>query len=314
MEKTDLLKKRVLFITGKGGVGKTTISAILGITAKKMGKKVLICEINTKEKIAPLLGYEEVGSEITEVESNLFIVNINPKDALKEYGLMLLKSKILYNTIFENKFVKKFLDGLPGFSELITIGKIAFHEAEKDKNGNNKYDIIIIDAPSTGHGITFLKFPMTVLKVLKSGALFEEEKKINDLLKNKDKTAINIVTQPEELPINESKELYNIIKNELEMPIGCLFINNVFLKLFPNELCDDFKLIQQYIQNDEFEHLKNAALYQISRQNLNNQYIEIAQKEINMKNILIPYIFSENFSRKDILYLSELLLNSLYGI
>ncbi|MBN2695260.1 ArsA family ATPase [bacterium] len=311
MDSSLFWNKRVFIIIGKGGVGKTTISTMLALAARKRGKRVLLCEINAKEKVASMLGHENVGSVVTEVENGLSIVNITPQEAMREYGLMVLKSKLIYNTLFENRYVKSFLNGLPGLSEMVMLGKIRYHENETNKDGSKKYDLIIVDAPATGHGISFLKFPMTILDVLKKGTLADEERKLLSLLQDKEKTAIHIVSLPEELPVQESKELYNSIKDELNMPVASLFMNSVVSKLFSNEICSIFKDIKDRIPKiSPYKEQLDAGCFRIQRQNLNRHYLQLAQKEIPLKSFIIPYIFSNPLDRKDLLFLAELFLEN----
>ena len=309
----NLFNKRIVVISGKGGVGKTTVSTVIAIAAKKLGKRVLICEINTKEKIAPSLGYPESNGDIQEIEKNLSTVNIIPNIAMEEYGVMMLKSKFIYNTIFNNKYAKKFLSAIPGLSEILIWGKIRFHEQEKLKNGANKYDLIIVDAPATGHGIALLKLPIAIMSMLQKGALAKESKELYALLTDKDKTSINIVTIPEELPVNEAQELIDTVKNELKMPLGYLFINANASKLFSEQETVLYKSICDINNKNKDKNictLKRASDYRLSREKLNQKYIKIALHHIDLSSVIFPYLFVEKIERKDFEYLADILLNT----
>jgi len=305
----NLFNKRIVVVSGKGGVGKTTISTVIAIAAKKLGKKVLVCEINTIEKVAPSLGYPESNGDIQEIENNLSTVNIIPNKAMEEYGIMMLKSKMLYNAIFNNKYAKKFLSAIPGLSETLIWGKIRFHEQEKLSDGSNKYDLIIVDAPATGHGIALLKLPIAILSILQKGALANEGKELYSLLTDKNRTSINIVTIPEELPVNEAQELVNTVKNELNMPLGYLFINANSPKLFTAQEESLYKSIFS-IKNKEICTLKRAADYRLSREKLNQKYIKVALHHLDLPSVIFPYLFIEKIERKDFEYLADILLNS----
>jgi anion-transporting ArsA/GET3 family ATPase len=294
-------------VIGKGGVGKTTVSTTIAIAAKKLGKNVLICEINTNEKIAPSLGYQESNGQIQEIENNLSTVNIIPCKAMEEYGLMILKSKLLYKSIFNNKYVKKFLSAIPGLSEILIWGKIRFHEQERLKNGSYKYDLIVVDAPATGHGISLLKLPIAILSILQKGALAKEGKELYALLTDKNKTSINIVTLPEELPVNEAKELTNIIENDLKMPLGNLFINSNNCKIFSSQELELYRALSKSDEND-IKTLIKAGDYRLSREKLSQKYIKIALNHIDLPSIIFPYLFVEKFERSDFEYLADILL------
>ncbi|MEM6954691.1 MAG: ArsA-related P-loop ATPase, partial [Myxococcota bacterium] len=108
---TALLDHRFLFVVGKGGVGKTTVAATLGLAAAARGKRVLIAMTNAKERLSTLLGVPPIGSEIANVAPGLDAVNMTPEAAIEEYGMMILKVRALYSALFENRLVRAFLRG-----------------------------------------------------------------------------------------------------------------------------------------------------------------------------------------------------------
>ena len=126
-----LLSQRLWIVTGKGGVGRSTLSAALSLAASRRGKRTLVCELNTQERIAPMLGHAPVGPTVTRVEPNLWTVDIRPEDALHEYGLMILKFEPLYRAVFENRIVRHFLRFVPSIQELVMLGKALFHVQAK---------------------------------------------------------------------------------------------------------------------------------------------------------------------------------------
>src|SRR5262245_62877505 len=95
--------RRFLFITGKGGVGKTTVSAAMAVALASRGKRVLIAMCNAKERISAMFGSVAVGPDIVSVGQNVWAVNIEPERALEEYGGMMLKIRALYSTVFQNR-------------------------------------------------------------------------------------------------------------------------------------------------------------------------------------------------------------------
>ena len=112
-----LLDRKFLIVVGKGGVGKTTVSAALGLAGARRGKRTLICMTNVKERLSHMLDVPPIGSEIVNVAPNLDVVNMDPKVALEEYGLMILKVRALYKAVFENRVVRNFL---PASTRLLT--------------------------------------------------------------------------------------------------------------------------------------------------------------------------------------------------
>src|SRR3954469_13415812 len=136
---SSLAHQRLLIVTGKGGVGKTTLSAALALGSARRGLKTLVCEINTKERVTHLLGRPEVGPEIGSLEENLWAVNVRPAEALREYALMILKFESIYNAVFGNRLVTYFLRFIPSIAEITMLGKILYHLREKRSDGQNRF-------------------------------------------------------------------------------------------------------------------------------------------------------------------------------
>jgi len=129
-----LLDRRLVIVTGKGGVGKSTVSAALALLAARAGKRVLVCEVNAQERVAPLLGAAPTGSALREAVPGISTVNVNPHDSMREYGLMVVRFRAIYDAVFENRLVRYFLRVVPSLAELVMLGKI-LHEALEVSRG-----------------------------------------------------------------------------------------------------------------------------------------------------------------------------------
>ena len=123
----DILRRFIL-VTGKGGVGKSTLTATLALMSAAKGHRTLVCELNTHERVSRLLGHPAVGSTVGQLEENLWSVNINPKSAMQEYGLMKLRFRAFYRLVFENPLVGSLVRFIPGISDLLMLGKAFNHD------------------------------------------------------------------------------------------------------------------------------------------------------------------------------------------
>ncbi len=227
--------KRFLIVTGKGGVGKTTVCAAEALAIAAKGKRVLVCMCNAKERLSTMLGSELIGSEVKPIAPNVWAVNIDPHVALEEYGMMMLKSRALYKLLFGNKYVRTFFRAVPGMQEWTMLGKAWFHTTETNDDGSFKYDVVILDAPATGHGLDMLRVPKVILDVVPPGLLRRDAERAWQLLQDPKTCAVVLVTLPEEMPTTETIELAQALENELKLPIGKIVVNCVLPPLFSKD-------------------------------------------------------------------------------
>lgn len=228
----DLDDKRLIVVTGKGGVGKTTVSAALALRSARAGRRTLVCEVNTQERVTALLGKAPVGPEVTAIDENLWSVDVRPQEAMREYALMVLKFESIYSAVFENRLVRYFLRFIPSLQELVLLGKILFHLKEKRPDGSWRFDQIIIDAPATGHAITFLSVPQVLLDTIPPGAMASEVTWMRDSLVDRESTAVVLVSLPEELPVNETLELHAALTGRVKMHPRLVVLNGFIDRRF----------------------------------------------------------------------------------
>jgi anion-transporting ArsA/GET3 family ATPase len=228
----DLFDRDFLFVTGKGGVGKTTVSAALALAASRRGKRVLVAMCNAKERLSHLLEVDAVGTRNMPIGENLEAVNMTPSVALEEYGMMVLKVRSVYKAIFENRFVAAVLRGTPGIEAWSMLGKAYFHTNEQLEDGRPRYDLVIVDGPATGHALDMLRVPQVICDVAPPGLLRKEAENALELFRDPERSAAVLVTLAEDMPANETIELHAALEDEIRMPVGRLVLNSVLPKLF----------------------------------------------------------------------------------
>ncbi|NOY91738.1 MAG: ArsA family ATPase [Deltaproteobacteria bacterium] len=228
---SDLLERRFLFVVGKGGVGKTTTSAAIAMAAAGRGKRVLVALCNAKERLSHLLEVPPLTEEVRTLLPGVDAVNMNPAAALREYGHMVLKVDALYRAIFENRVASTFLRGTPGIEAWSMLGKAFFH-ATAEEAGRPVYDLVIVDAPATGHGLEMLRVPQVICDVAPPGLLRREAQRALNFFRDPERSGVVIVTLPEEMPVAESIELRAALVDELRFPVIRLVANRVVQRLF----------------------------------------------------------------------------------
>ncbi|HEY7724893.1 MAG TPA: ArsA-related P-loop ATPase [Anaeromyxobacteraceae bacterium] len=225
MPPTALLDRRLVVVTGKGGVGKSTVAAALALLAARAGRRVLACELGAPERIAPLLGAPPAGTRAREALPGLSTVVVTPAEAMREYGLLVLRYRPVYEAVFENRVVKYFLRVVPSLAELVVLGKV-LNEVRAEERGRRRWDLVILDAPSTGHAVQLLRTPGALVETVPAGPLRRDAQWMHGLLVDPAATALALVTLAEELPVNELVELDGELR-ALGMTRGALLVNAV---------------------------------------------------------------------------------------
>jgi anion-transporting ArsA/GET3 family ATPase len=189
---------------------------------------------NAKERLSTMLGAPPIGSDVVPVAAGVWAVNMNPDKALEEYGVLVLRSRVLYKTLFDNRYVRSFLRAVPGMPEWSMLGKAWWHTTERLPDGSSKYDVVILDAPATGHGLDMLRVPKVILDVVPPGLLRRDAERAWALFQDPTTCAIVLVTLPEEMPTTETLELAHAL-GELRLPIGRVVVNGVLPPLFTRD-------------------------------------------------------------------------------
>ena len=201
------------FITGKGGVGKSTVALAMAYKKSQEGKKVLLVELGDQSFYKEFLDLDEVGFNPTSLKKNLDISLWSGGDCLKEYARHLLKIEGLYKLFFENPISKSLINVAPGLAEISITGKIT--SGPRHHGPQMKYDCLVIDAYATGHFLSLIKAPAAMAQAINFGPMGEQNRGIDKILKDKNLCHYHIVTLPEELPVKEAEELYAELKSFL---------------------------------------------------------------------------------------------------
>ncbi len=295
---------RFIFVTGKGGVGKTTVSAALGRALASRGKRVLIAMCNAKERISSMFASDLVGPEIVLVGERIWAVNIDPERAFEEYGRMVLKVAALYRVVFHNKYVRAFLPAVPGLSEWAMLGKAWYHTTEVDPYGRHRFDVVLLDAPATGHGLDMLRVPKVILEIVPPGILRRDAEKAWRMFSDPSRTAVVVVTVPEELPVTETLQLVHSIDHELELPLGTLVINSFLKPLFsPAEASELAKIepdgepvrpaASPATQRDDAQGVLQAAARRAIQERLQAASLERLYAHAATPRIVLPFLFED---------------------
>jgi anion-transporting ArsA/GET3 family ATPase len=285
--------KRFLIVTGKGGVGKTTVCAAEAMAMAGRGKRVLVAMCNAKERLSVMLGSDVVTDEVSIVAPNMWAVNMDPEKALEEYGILTLKSRILYRTLFDNKYVRTFLRAVPGMHEWAMLGKAWWHTTERNDDGSWKYDIVILDAPATGHGLDMLRVPKVILDVVPPGLLRRDAERAWAMFQDPKTCAIVLVTLPEEMPTTETVELARALTQELGLAVSKVVVNGVLPPLFSREEREALEALPAFEPKTRGDAAVLAAVHRATRERVQAASLNRLSKELPVAPAFLPLLFED---------------------
>jgi len=222
-----LLDHRLIIVTGKGGVGKTTVACLLAEAARREGQRVLLAETAPIESAAARFerAPERLGYGGRTLRPDLDAIRIDPHEALLHYvrlqtGLGLVTDRILGSDTF-----RQLLEAAPGWRELILLGKLWHVEQSTDRRGRPIYDLIVVDAPATGHGLTFLDVPRVAQQAVRAGPLARHAGWVEALVHDRERTVLLPVTLPEDLPVRETIELVDRARSDIDIGVDRVVVN-----------------------------------------------------------------------------------------
>ncbi|MCP3982794.1 MAG: ArsA family ATPase [bacterium] len=234
-----LLERRLIVVTGKGGTGKTTVTAALAWGAASRGLRVCVVETGRDEEVPGLFGEAEppVGYEGRWLDCGANVMKMEPYAALAEYLQLQLRIPGLVTRLLDQPSFHALLDAAPGWRELITLGKV-WHLLQPPQSSDDHIDLLIVDAPATGHGLTFLDVPRVVVSAVRAGPLQRHASWVEDMVRDPTRTLLLPVTLPEELPVRETLELVARARAEVGIAIDRVVINATEPDPLPPELPD----------------------------------------------------------------------------
>ncbi len=217
----------LLVVTGKGGVGKTAVAAALARLFSRGGRRVLLLEIDPRESAHQMLACPPSGGEAVEVGGGLFLQNLRPRAVLDQLVGEKLKIRFLAKRVLASPVYRHFAEGGPGLKELAVLGH-ALRCVRGSARGVPKVDLVVLDAPATGHGVALLAAPLLVAEVIQGGPIGRLTGEVAALVRDRRRTAVAAVTLAEEMPVTEALELRRMLEERLGREPDLLAVNRLY--------------------------------------------------------------------------------------
>lgn len=318
MSFTDLLQRQLLFTVGKGGVGRTTVTLGIALEAARRGHRVLAIELEGARGLeAAIAAQREATSPPPELERIEYMA-IDGRRALEEYLGLVIPVRRLLKTVFASSVYQYFVAAAPGLKELMAVGKIWYEtDKRKPKEGEDGVrQVVIVDGPATGHSLQYLRMPEAALATFGSGLVHREAARVVALLRDPAATGVVIVTTAEEMPANETCDMYRAL-GELQLHAALLAVNQVHEAPCTR---DELEALRRAAKpsgrrRDEGERLFSEVVARAEEElgwaEINAGHVARLARHVPVPTVLLPYVFHEEFGPEEVARLGRELATQL---
>ena len=292
------LEQRLLFFTGKGGTGKSTIAAAAALLAARHGRRVLLVDVDSKGSAARLLEYPGVGYQAVEVQPGVRAMAMDTEKSLREYLKLQLRVPMVGRVGPVAHAFEFVATAAPGVKEILTIGKIAW-EVREAIVGRADHDMVVVDAAASGHVVAQLAAPQTIRDLADVGPLRAQTDWMIALLSDPALTSVNIVTTPEEMPVAETIELVDNIRAGTRVHLGAVVVNRVLPELFTHRDEATFEALRAPDITNRLAadvgagvtHVLDGARLAVELRRTRAEHLERLRDAVALPLLYIPYQF-----------------------
>ena len=295
---SGLLDRRLLFFTGKGGVGKSTVTAATALLAAEQGKRVLLVEVDAKNNLTAMFEHAPVGFEPRLVYPGIHAMQMDTEASLREYLKVQARVPVFGRIGPMARAFDFVATAAPGVKEILTVGKICW-ELRESLEHRADWDLIVVDAAATGHVISQLDAPGAIQELVQVGPIRNQTGWMVELLSDPALTALNVVTSPEEMPVNETIELVARAREELTVPLGVVIVNRVLPELFTHADEVVFDALRAPGPSEVLLEragpgataVLDAARLAVSMRRSRSGHLAELREQVDLPLLLLPYLF-----------------------
>jgi len=295
---------RVVIVAGKGGVGKTTVTAALAVAAARAGLRVLIVEVEGKSGLSsafdrPALEYAE-----SELYDGVRARTLTPDEALVEYlhdhGLKRISKRLV-----NSGAIDVIATAAPGMKDILVLGKV------KSLEKGGTADLVLVDAPAAGHAISFLMSPRGLLDAVRVGPIRAQAQEVIELLSDPARCQVMLVTIPEETPVNELVDTAFALEDRVGVALGPVVVNGLYPELgvamSVEEVLADAAAADVFVSPREAEDLAAAAAFRVQRGQLQREQVARLAEKLPLPQIPLPFLFTADLGLAEVERLADAL-------
>lgn len=299
------LQPRTVFVTGKGGVGKSTVAAALALAWRDAGARTLLVEIEGQASAAAMISPKTVGYDPVPLGEHLAATRITLTDALREYARLRLRMRMIADRLVNNPIIDQFAQAAPGFRELLVLGKLWSLATDTDAKGRPVWDAIVVDSPATGHGLGLLGMAGVIARMFPVGPISSEAKAVDAFVRDPAKVGVVLVALPEELPVTETLELREQLA-ERGVAVAAPVLNGLLVDRFsPEEAARVAAVAAAPATSDHLRHALDTVAWEHVRCVDQAAERERLESGIGEPVSVLPYMFAPHLEREHVASLAR---------
>jgi anion-transporting ArsA/GET3 family ATPase len=300
-----LFERRLIFVTGKGGVGKSTVAIALGVVAARRGLRTIVAELASQDRVRQTFAQSGETFEEVQLADGLFTISIDPESAMEEY--LRVKTGPVGQALGSSRLFQAFALATPGMRELLSIGKVwELAQFERRTSGAEPYDLVIVDSPAAGHGVGILRTPRTFAEIARVGPIAHQARTIAATIADREFTAVAAVATAEEMPVSETLWLRDALAED-EIPLDAVIVNARYPERFSRAERTRLQRARAKAQSPLANVALGAALSEHARASTQTEQLQRLRDGLARELVELPYLFAEEIGQTELELLADAL-------